>query len=262
MSTVIIYGLHDPRDGELRYVGKTKHSLSLRLAQHMTPKELSLSHRRAKWLRCLKAQGLKPEAGVIEVTTAEEWKARECHWIAFHREQGANLVNGTDGGDGGATSKGKPCSEARREAISRALKGHKVSERVQEWCKTLPAIGAASTRYTFDDALLTDLYVKQGKTAKQIGALLGVTDKPVLRRLRELGICRDLSAAVKLRGYKGARGRGSRPQAHKTQCKRGHVFTPENSYVYTDGRRDCRECKRWRVGLQKQRCQTRDSRCE
>lgn len=91
MQTITIYGLYGPRDGRLRYIGKTKHSLSLRLCQHMTPKELRLSQRRAKWLRCLKRQGLKPEARVIEVTTATEWEARERHWIALHRAQGAFL---------------------------------------------------------------------------------------------------------------------------------------------------------------------------
>ena len=152
---------------------------------------------------------MKPEARVIEVTTAEEWEARERHWIAFHRAQGANLVNGTDGG-GVNTLKGRPCSEARREAISRALKGHKVSERSREQIKAMRTGVPPVNKVTFDDALLAELYVTQKQTAKQIGALYGVTDKPVLRRLRELGVCRDLSTAAKLRGYTGPRGEGVR----------------------------------------------------
>lgn len=172
------------------------------------------------------------------------YSGKSRHWIAFHREQGANLVNGTDGGDGGATSKGKPCSEARREAISRALEGHEVSERVREWGKTLAAIGATYTRIILDDVLLTDLYVEQVKTAKQIGALLGVSDTPVLRRLRELGICRDASAAAKLKGYRGGRGFGSRSNAWKTHCKRGHAFDAENTQVSARGYRNCRACRR------------------
>lgn len=197
-QTILIYGLHDPRDGALRYVGKTRHSLSVRLAQHMTPKELSLKHRRAIWLRCLKAQGLKPEARVIELATADTWEARERHWIAFHRAQGANLVNGTDGGEGGATSKGKPCSEARREAIARALKGHKVSEHTREKLRAARTGVPSVNKITLDDALLTDLYVKRGKTSKQVGLLLGISDRPVLRRLRELGLIRTWPEARRL----------------------------------------------------------------
>ncbi len=32
--------------------------------------------------------------------------------------------------------------------------------------------------------------------------------------------------------------------ARKTHCPRGHEFTTENTYVYPDGRRECRECRR------------------
>lgn len=32
--------------------------------------------------------------------------------------------------------------------------------------------------------------------------------------------------------------------AAKTHCKRGHEFTPENTYVDKKGRRDCRACRR------------------
>ena len=32
--------------------------------------------------------------------------------------------------------------------------------------------------------------------------------------------------------------------ARQTHCKRGHEFTPENTYRYADGRRGCRTCQR------------------
>ena len=32
--------------------------------------------------------------------------------------------------------------------------------------------------------------------------------------------------------------------ARKTHCKRGHEFTPENTYIDADGRRGCRTCRR------------------
>ena len=41
--------------------------------------------------------------------------------------------------------------------------------------------------------------------------------------------------------------RGDNPwakNARKTHCKHGHEFTPENTYVGTDGGRRCRKCKR------------------
>jgi WhiB family transcriptional regulator, redox-sensing transcriptional regulator len=36
----------------------------------------------------------------------------------------------------------------------------------------------------------------------------------------------------------------SHPQASKTQCKRGHRFTAENTYYAPDGQRRCRTCMR------------------
>jgi WhiB family redox-sensing transcriptional regulator len=36
----------------------------------------------------------------------------------------------------------------------------------------------------------------------------------------------------------------SHPQASKTQCKRGHRFTAENTYYAPDGQRRCRRCLR------------------
>lgn len=33
-----------------------------------------------------------------------------------------------------------------------------------------------------------------------------------------------------------------KPRARKARCKRGHEFTPENTYLKPDGRRECRTC--------------------
>jgi hypothetical protein len=42
-----------------------------------------------------------------------------------------------------------------------------------------------------------------------------------------------------------AKGRhhGTNGSEKKTHCKRGHKFTQESTYVYSDGRRICRECR-------------------
>lgn len=39
------------------------------------------------------------------------------------------------------------------------------------------------------------------------------------------------------------RGEGlSAANARKTHCSRGHEYTPENTYIYAEGRRHCRPC--------------------
>lgn len=45
------------------------------------------------------------------------------------------------------------------------------------------------------------------------------------------------------RQWASGRGNAGVRQREKTRCKRGHEFTPENTYVY-DGRRACRICRR------------------
>lgn len=42
-----------------------------------------------------------------------------------------------------------------------------------------------------------------------------------------------------------AKGRSRYPNTLKTHCKRGHEFSPANTYRTKDGRRDCRAC--WQV---------------
>lgn len=56
-----------------------------------------------------------------------------------------------------------------------------------------------------------------------------------------------------------AKGRTRSPGAGATHCKRGHEFTPENTYRFPDGRRACRECFRT-VHRPKQNARRREMR--
>lgn len=40
---------------------------------------------------------------------------------------------------------------------------------------------------------------------------------------------------------------------NKTKCKRGHDYNEKNTYIYSDGRRACRECDRLRPGRYKRK---------
>lgn len=150
-----IYGLIDPRNGRVRYVGKSDNPKS-RLGDHL--KDKSLCHR-TNWVRSLLSEGIKPELVILE-NVVGDWKEAERKWIAhFGRE---NLVNGTDGGDGGNISqetrlrmsiarkrrkyakgrkhspetrkkigngrRGKTQSEETRRHISESMQGHKCSD--------------------------------------------------------------------------------------------------------------------------------------
>lgn len=94
MKLTTIYGLIDPRNGELRYIGKS-HKLRERFLEHLSGK--GKTHK-DKWIRQLLSLGLQPELIVIEET--EDWVEAEKFYIAYFRSIGANLTNLTDGGEG------------------------------------------------------------------------------------------------------------------------------------------------------------------
>lgn len=102
----IVYGLCDPRTNELRYVGKTELKLSMRLRGHLSRKGTERPTRRSCWIKSLLLRGLKPDAFVIEEVAKVDMNDAEEFWIAYFRSIGADLTNGTKGGDGGATRKG------------------------------------------------------------------------------------------------------------------------------------------------------------
>jgi hypothetical protein len=91
-----IYALIDPRDGEVRYVGKAIDPY-VRLNSHLGEK----NHRRkSRWLNVLVQQCLIPKVVVLECTNTGGWQAAERSWIKFYRSIGADLTIHTNGGEG------------------------------------------------------------------------------------------------------------------------------------------------------------------
>lgn len=193
MQIVFIYGLHDPRTGELRYIGATK-DVAHRLLVHLRRCSMRANSPKNIWLRELISHNLKPTALVLEEANCANWRARERFWIARYRKAGARLTNRNNGGEGGATMTGKRFSEAHRRAISRSLKGHPVSAESRAKFSLRMKGRTPHNRKEFDDVQLRHLYVEELMSARDIAAVFKVTQRPVLRRLRELGIIRKLGA--------------------------------------------------------------------
>ena len=83
-----IYGLFDPIDRSLRYVGRTMHKLKKRLSGHMaSPSGAPMRG----WVRELKANGLRPTIELIETVPLAGAAAREAYWI--ERCAPADLLN-------------------------------------------------------------------------------------------------------------------------------------------------------------------------
>lgn len=96
-NKVKIYKLIDPRNHEIRYVGKTIHSLNRRLIGHID------SARRFKnylynWINSLAALDLKPIIELIEEVDESVWEEKEIYWIQYHLDIGCDLTNYCKGG--------------------------------------------------------------------------------------------------------------------------------------------------------------------
>lgn len=77
----IVYTLSDPRDGAIRYVGKTTKAPLERLAQHLSsPTNPAMR----VWLTGLGSQGLLPKMDTIATVAAERLDAEESKQIAKH----------------------------------------------------------------------------------------------------------------------------------------------------------------------------------
>lgn len=117
MKTATIYILSDPRTDEVRYIGATVQKLTHRLRKHVKYEGLDA---KSVWIQSLVHEDVSPVITEIEVVPAEEKGAAEQRWVAFYRQQGADLTNSTEGGSG---SPGFRHSPQARAAMSQSRKG-------------------------------------------------------------------------------------------------------------------------------------------
>lgn len=83
----LIYGLVDPRDSCLRYIGKTHKRREIRLAEHIAAAREGSSRPVHLWIRDALAAGVHPEIFVLERVEANlSWEAAEKSAIERWRE--------------------------------------------------------------------------------------------------------------------------------------------------------------------------------
>lgn len=95
MAGYEIYGLIDPRNGELRYIGKARNS-ETRLNGHLR----DVNRRKTPvyiWLRALLEAGQYPMLSVLE--RCEDWIEAERRLIKEARDNGTKLLNVAPGGN-------------------------------------------------------------------------------------------------------------------------------------------------------------------
>ena len=127
MSKLLIYGLVDPRTGELRYVGKSTSGLK-RPRNHCSPSHLKYKTHCAAWIRSLIAIGIRPDIVILDESPFagnDTLEQAEIFWIAYWRAVGADLTNHTAGGEG---LRGRRHSEETKYKIGSGWRGKKRPE--------------------------------------------------------------------------------------------------------------------------------------
>jgi len=138
IASTFLYALTDPRPGDTHvYVGKADDPQT-RYWEHQRKVHRERTYK-AHWWRNLIGQGLAPKLEVLAQVPFDEWEHWEREYIRWYRVLGWNVLNATDGGDGGAmpwppearanlsASLKRSYTQERRDAISAFHKGRKKS---------------------------------------------------------------------------------------------------------------------------------------
>lgn len=116
----IIYGLVDPGNGELRYIGQSSSGLT-RPKMHAMPSMLKKTSTFVScWIKGLKKLNLKPEIIIIEKCEKDTLNDNEVFYIEYFRFLGCNLCNHLSGG-----SSNYEYDVVTRKKIGEASKGRK-----------------------------------------------------------------------------------------------------------------------------------------
>ncbi len=130
MKHGIIYGLHDPTTGELRYIGQTVNAVTQRLAVHLSPSSLRRHSYLARWLLGLVKRDLSPTWSVLaEAQDQAELDRLEVEHIAKARADGVRLVNLSDGGG----RAGYVTPQETRDKIAATQRGVPKPKHTEEW---------------------------------------------------------------------------------------------------------------------------------
>lgn len=105
MKTTFIYALCEPGTGKIRYVGKSNNP-KRRLGDHLCTSVKMKTHL-GNWLRLLKFRSERPALEILDEIADNQWELWEREYLRVFRALGMDLVNTTEGGDGGPVMCGK-----------------------------------------------------------------------------------------------------------------------------------------------------------
>lgn len=154
MSVVYIYGLCDPRDNKLKYIGKTNNP-ERRYIEHLsTARHKKKRTYRDNWILKILLLGFKPKLEVLEECNESDWEESERFWISEAIEAGLKLTNLCDGGQGGLSGDKHPnygggdkfSPETRKKMSIKRKQRPPISEETREKMRQRPQCYAGPNR--------------------------------------------------------------------------------------------------------------------
>ncbi|RIK35277.1 MAG: hypothetical protein DCC55_30810 [Chloroflexi bacterium] len=109
--TTYIYGLIDPTDHKIKYIGRTNH-LYQRWQQHVEEIEPTV---KGEWIKRLRAAGITPTLLILDQVEHGDVVDVENWWIEFGRRMGWPLTNSTS-------------SQAHKYDLSKLLEPWEIAE--------------------------------------------------------------------------------------------------------------------------------------
>jgi len=150
MKTVLIYVLIDPRDNQIKYIGKTSQLLKQRLYGHIVESKKS-NTKKNTWIQSLKVKGLKPLIEELDIVSELEWEFWEKYWIAQFKSWGFELKNMDDGGRGMSSEfmkKNNPMFKKEvREKLSQSLMGNQFAKGFKHTKETKKKVSENSAKF-------------------------------------------------------------------------------------------------------------------
>src|SRR5579859_6241131 len=215
---VHIYALVDPRDGAVRYVGKTTQVLLMRLRQHVrTARAHGTGRGCAVWIREVLDWGLRPTIELLESVPANGWREAEKQWGARFEA----LTNVASRLGYGATrtyvAQWTPELETRLgvEPDQHIATDMGISDSAVAYRRLVLGVPAAPSTWRWTPEFEARLGVD---TDQSIASAMGISSDSVAYRRRVLGIpANPAHGGTHAKGYHHNRKSGP-PPGHKLHC--------------------------------------------
>lgn len=121
METTFIYALCEPETLNIRYIGKAD-DVNRRFRLHLREIKRYPNTHKSRWIESVLKERRIPSLEILDEVPKNFWQLYEQKHIQMAKNAGFDLVNGTEGGDGGATRSGKNFSEETRRRMSLSIK--------------------------------------------------------------------------------------------------------------------------------------------